>query len=505
MKLVNLLAAGVLLSITASAQQYHTIEKVPVKGDEALNTVWTMTTLGDKLLMSGRTSSAPLFGSFLYYDGSSPIQNTGKDIMNGAKVSGFVSKIEGSPDDVLYFNAWGKGKGGIYKWDGRSEAVKLISDKANGSGFDHGVWLDNKVYYMRNPLQGDNINDRGLWMFDVEQNTLSHLAYIDFPAGSVTVYNGDIYYFNSHKADHLYRYNISTQETTEIATGIFTDNANINIHYTTVLNGKLIFKVSDDPINGEELYTYDGNEVRMITNLAPGKYNSVGATSKPYNGKIYFAGNTYTKDEYGDFNLYSYDPANDNIKLIHSFGKDSVRSGHPQTFYIGNNKLYFTAYQKASGQQVYEYDDATDQVTRLTNEPNDDRKFYPMAYHVWRGHLYFTSSGKDMPFNDQDVYRIDLSQRPTTVNTAINTPQVKVYPNPTSGDARIDIQLPRAAKVSVTLTDVSGRQVCEQHGMSSSLNHSITIPMAPMASGNYIYTITDEHGAAISGGKLTKQ
>lgn len=502
MKLVNLLAAGLLLNTAALAQQYHTIEKVPIEGNKKLMHLWDMATLGDKLILGGRISYNS-FGSFVYYNGTGNIQIAPNNIMNGAKVSFLHPTIENTPNGVRYFNAWDKGKGGIYKWDGITPLKKLISYEANGSYFDEGIWLDNKVYFTRYPARDNHA--AGMWVFDVNKNTLTQLSHIDFIPTRLTLYNGDICYFNSHKADNLYRYNISTQETTEIATGIYTDNAKINIHYTSVLNGKLIFKVSDDPINGEELYTYDGNEVRMITNLAPGKYNSVGGTSQPYNGKIYFAGNTYTEDEYGDFNLYSYDPANDNIRLIHSFGKDSVRSGHPQTFYVGNNKLYFTAYQKASGQQVYEYDDATDQVTRLTNEPNDDHKFYPMAYHVWRGHLYFTSSGKDMPFNDQEVYRIDLSQRPTTVNTTINTPQVKVYPNPTNGDARIDIQLPRAAKVSVTLTDVSGRQVYEQHGMSSSLNHSITIPMAPMASGNYIYTITDEHGTAISSGKLTKQ
>lgn len=508
MKIVNLLAAGVLFSIPSFAQNFHTLQPVPIVNDNELEQVWNMTSLGDKLIIGGRLNTGRLFGPFLYYNGTDPVQTIPEDMMKGAKVSTVLSQIENVPKGTHYFNAWGDGKGGIYKWDGQSPVEKLVSYEANGSNFDDGVWLDNKIYFMRNPRQGDNKKESELWVFDVVQKTLKQLTQQDFRSSKVKAYKGKLYYFNSNSSEYLYCYAPLTQQTSTIPTGIHTSKGYFSVNYMQVLGGKLIFSLSEEEINGKELYEYNGNEVRMITDLAKGKHDGVGDISQPYNGKIYFSGNTDTKNEHGNFDLYSYDPVSEQVQLVKEFVKNNKSGGFPHRFYVGNNKLYFTAVGVESYKQVYEYDDATHEVTCLTNVPNDEKgKFYPLAYYYWRGKLYIAASSNTgmIPFGNERLYSIDLSDKPTAVNTAISTPQVKVYPNPTSGDTRIDIQLPRAAKISITLTDVSGKEVYEHHGMSTALNHSITIPMTQFASGNYIYTITNESGVLLSNGKLTKQ
>lgn len=506
MKFVNLLAAGVLLSTSSFAQQFYTPHPVSIINDNKLEQVWSMTSFGGKLLIGGRIDEQRLFGPFLYYNGTDPVQYTSDNIMNGAKIGFLHANIEHAPNDVYYFNAWDKEKGGIYKWDGKSPVEKLVSYEANNSSFDNGVWLDGKIYFMCNSRKGDE-KESELWMFDVEQKILTQLTHHYFHAQTVKAYKGNLYYFNSNSAEYMYSYIPKTKQTATTPTGI-QSKSRFHIYYMQVLGGKLIFSLSDDEINGKELYEFDGEDVRMITNLAKGKYDGVGDISKPYNGKIYFSGNTDTKTEHGNFDLYSYDPITEQVQLVKEFVKNNKSGGYPHRFYVGNNKLYFTAVGAESHKQVYEYDDATNEVTRLTNVPNDEKgKFYPLAYYYWRGKLYIAaSSNSDISlFGNEQLYSIDLSQKPTAVNTAISTPQVKIYPNPANTEARVEVQLPRAFKVVLTLTDVSGRQVYEHHGMSSALNHSITVPMKQYATGTYIYNITNDRGEQLATGKIMKQ
>lgn len=507
MKFVNLLAAGVLLSTPSFAQQFYTPQPVPIEGNKQLMQVWSMTSFGDKLLIGGRIDEQRLFGPFLYYNGTDPVQYTSDNIMNGAKIGFLHANIENAPNDVYYFNAWDKEKGGIYKWDGKSPVEKLVSYEANNSSFDNGVWLDGKIYFMCNSRKGDE-HESELWMFDVEQKALTQLTHHYFHAQTVKAYKGKLYYFNRNTATYIYSYDPVTGQTGKIPTGIYTDDTKTSIYYVQALNSKLIFSIQDDSINGTELYEFDGEDVRMITDLAKGQHDGVGDISNPYNGKIYFSGNTDTKTEHGNFDLYSYDPVTEQVQLVKEFVKNNKSGGYPHRFYVGNNKLYFTAVGAESHKQVYEYNDATNEVTRLTNVPNDEKgKFYPLAYYYWRGKLYIAASSDTgiFTFNNEHLYSINLSQKPTAVNTAISTPQVKVYPNPANAEARVDVQLPRASKIVLTLTDVSGRQVYEYHGMNIALTHSITVPMKQYATGTYIYNITNDRGEQLATGKLMKQ
>lgn len=101
---------------------------------------------------------------------------------------------------------------------------------------------------------------------------------------------------------------------------------------------------------------------------------------------------------------------------------------------------------------------------------------------------------------------IQYYEFPTSAHTLHNSlVAISAYPNPTNDNAQIDIQLPKADALTITLTDLMGRTLQEYHSEETSIKHSITIPMAQLPTGTYIYNISTDNGTQTAAGKLIKQ
>lgn len=85
---------------------------------------------------------------------------------------------------------------------------------------------------------------------------------------------------------------------------------------------------------------------------------------------------------------------------------------------------------------------------------------------------------------------IEERQIPTTQSTTIKTPTIQVYPNPTSGNAQLELKLSEATALQVNILDVNGRYVQNMAKQSYSEGiHQLSLPTATLNQGIYFIQI----------------
>ncbi len=89
-----------------------------------------------------------------------------------------------------------------------------------------------------------------------------------------------------------------------------------------------------------------------------------------------------------------------------------------------------------------------------------------------------------------------------TLEAAARTSEIGAYPNPFARSTEIGFSLEQAAKVSLTVYDVRGREVAVlADGTMEAGQHSITFDAASLPSGVYVYRLTT--GAQVETGRIT--
>ncbi len=83
---------------------------------------------------------------------------------------------------------------------------------------------------------------------------------------------------------------------------------------------------------------------------------------------------------------------------------------------------------------------------------------------------------------------------------------VSLYPNPTTGNATLALQLDKAQALSLQVVDMTGRVTFNQAAKTYNKGtQQISLPTAAWHSGVYLYQISDDKGHILSTGKLLKQ
>ncbi len=111
---------------------------------------------------------------------------------------------------------------------------------------------------------------------------------------------------------------------------------------------------------------------------------------------------------------------------------------------------------------------------------NWDTSEFPMGgpNRVYRTHYYNVT---DDEYNDG----VALSVDPLDM-----TQSLKVYPNPSSGDFTLDVQLPQATDLHISVMNIHG-QVIHQNQVSSVLNHRENIDLSHCAKGMYFIKVNN--------------
>ncbi len=271
------------------------------------------------------------------------------------------------------------------------------------------------------------------------------------------------------------------------------------------------------PANGFELYSYDGDTVTRLTDLAPGPGNGLMADSLYglpwlqgpviYHNTFYFPGSVNG----ANYQLYSYNPVAKSTALAAVI--DSTGSAFPNQLYVYNDRLYFAAYSRPYGRELWSWNDtAASQVAdiwpgRKGGLSVGDTLRTPGArcanFAQYLGQLYFAANDS---VHGSEPWRLGIKTGgPSGVARAGWSGGMRLYPNPAAGSATLELSLQEAQRLSFTLTDAAGREalaIPTRAWPAGKTTYPISLHSLPPSI--YYYRLTDETGSCLAAGALTK-
>lgn len=201
---------------------------------------------------------------------------------------------------LLYFNANGTANQGteLWRFNGSgmpTEAARIYPN--NGSSPEEFALFQNQLYFSAY----DGAHGRELWRFN---GAAASLAADIVPGGQYSSSNpnnlaayGDKLYFSADDGIHGYElWSFDGTQAKMIADLNPTPNPGNGDTFLmdsspselTVFNDVLYF-AADDGVHGRELWSYDGNTLKMALDINPGPYGSYLSEFTIYDGKLYFS------------------------------------------------------------------------------------------------------------------------------------------------------------------------------------------------------------------------
>lgn len=427
--------------------------------------------------------------------------------INAGTASGYGAAIEqhamASLDGKLYFVASDGTKGEelySYSGSGTPSLVKEIEAGAQSSFIQQMVTLNGMLYFRAQT----SANGTELWKYDPGASTVTRCTDINAGGGNadplyVTVYNNKIYFqANKGSSKGLWRYDPATSTVDSIVMGGGFGSANTPTGLM-VFNGKLYFTATTTfggGAKGRELYVYTGTgNATRLTNMN-GSQDGFSGEMLYYNNVIYAGCNGGSNN----YQLYKYDPAGTDTvaTLVHTINATATAS--PGSFFNYGTKLYFTADNGTNGAELWKYD-GTNLPTLVADIATGAGSSNPTGYTTYNWTMYFSaddgSSGKELySFLDPTVQGI---------NDVKLDGEIKAYPNPSSGDMKLDVKVNNVEKFNIIVTDMQGRSVFATGTSIYTVGtHTLHIPMQQMAAGTYFYSAIDHEGNVKASGKLVK-
>ncbi len=318
----------------------------------------------------------------------------------------------------------------------------------------------------------------------------------------LTPFNGKIVFRGRNGAyggDGLFQYDTSTA-TVSVVNGIAPGAVPFNPASLTVLNGKLYFYAWDNA-HGYELWSYDGTNTTRLTDIATGLISGT-LTSQHmtagYKNDLYFNGSI----DGSKYQLYRYNTISGVASVVHTFNASSSAVGIPNYFIPYNGKLYFSAtgYQDSITNQVWSTDSIT--TKRVTSICGQTCTAAPTWYCVFDSSLYFNARSSTYGY---ELYRFtDTSS--SSPSLEVITPQagctVSVFPNPAHGDATLSISLREPQILSISLCDLTGRQVWTKKPTQCEGTNRLVLPTRDMSPGLYFYQLRNAAGERVASGKM---
>lgn len=350
--------------------------------------------------------------------------------------------------------------------------------------------------------------------------------------------NGDLYYIADsiiagNKKKVLVKYSPATRTNNVVHT--FSYDQGFASFYIEGVNDKLCYYgISPQNDTGFIVYEPVANTYNKLTDI---NGNDVGLSrNRVYNDKLYFESNSSTGRQYYEYDGYStitpltYDAATHTSYTFSSlhykpftiadgkfyfFGIIGVNGGLISYSFntkkhinelksvsggslISNGRTLFTSYAN----KTLTYDTKTAQQSFL-----DTSLHFELAnrtdYVVLNGWIYATILGDNINNRVGILYDSSLSVNHIHARAQIAT---ILYPNPTTSDAQLEFTLDVPQKLSLRVTDISGRVVYEQQPeLYLSGTNTISLPTALLPTGEYIYSLSESGTATIiSSGLLNK-
>ncbi|MBN8670314.1 MAG: T9SS type A sorting domain-containing protein [Chitinophagales bacterium] len=391
----------------------------------------------------------------------------------------------------------------LYRWDGTNPPTLAAEVYAGTSsaGVDEVVAYKGKVYFDAN----DGNYGEELWVYDTTGNIAMRLTDISAGASSsfissIAVYDTLVYFsaYTVATGQELYAYNPTTNSTT-LVSDIEAGSGSSAPNNLIVIGNKLYFSATTTSF-GRELYSYNGLNVMRLTDVAAGNLSTITNYSigqriiAGFNNKIYFAGNDGTN--FG--HLYVYDPATGNTALVYK--TNPTGNSNISNIHSAKNRIYFNADNGVNGNELWMYK-GTGVPAMVADIYTGAISSNPAEFLQMGTTIYFRAADSA---NGTELFMLSDSTLGVK-NVAFNA-DVKVYPNPTTGNATLAVTLEKTQALNVSVTDMAGRVVYNSGVVSYvSGKNEILIPAANMANGIYIYAIRSENGELMASGRFQKQ
>jgi ELWxxDGT repeat protein len=396
-----------------------------------------------------------------------------------------VAYVEALGKDALFY-IFDDGIHGheLFRYDGINPPVMIKEVIPGPNGLRNSCWgnmvhIKSKLYFY------DETN--GLWQYDINTGNTKLINNSIFPIGNdmpkLYAFKDKLYISNHH----WYVYNTAADSLEKLY--------NIDdVFYIRVIGDKMYI------IAGGILYQYDGtNNPKTIATVGAGYIPQKPDLVGVFKQKIYFPG--------PNNDIYEYDPVNSKTKKI----APSVKSGPYEAtgFTEYRDKMYFCAYDSLHGYELWEWDGVnTPQLTidlfvgsNPVNAPMADG--FPMNFHVLGDGLYFVGTSLETPVIGREVHR--YKPFPANVQNLSFKGEVRAYPNPTTSNTTLELQLHTAQTLYVELYNTEGRKVLAvPHTLYSNGTSRVGLDMRHLPVGNYFYHVRNKDNATVVSGKLVK-
>lgn len=201
---------------------------------------------------------------------------------------------------------------------------------------------------------------------------------------------------------------------------------NADPRFLEVCNNKLYFSATTSA-SGNELWVYDGtNPATQVADINPGSANSDPVYLTDFNNQLYFGAQAAA----GGVELYVYDGTNA-PSMVYDLNF-SGGSG-PQNLAVFNGVLYFGADVTSYGLELCSYNGTANPA---------------IVADIWSGSTPGYGGGNLVQFNNKlyfcgnegvngfELWSFDLG---VGLNENFENPAVNIFPNPTAGEAVIDL------------------------------------------------------------------
>lgn len=302
--------------------------------------------------------------------------------------------------------------------------------------------------------------------------------------------------------------------------------------YGLMVSDPLMYFVAYTPAHGFELYSYDGDTALRVTEVGAGPINGLpkdtlwqtaGRASNIYRltfykGAIYFPGSTTGVN----YQLYKYDLLSKTTSLVATLHPDTLVQPHglplvPNSFQVYDGSLFFAAYTLATGYELWKWD-GTNCALFADIQPGHlgslawvdsdtswlpNRNLFNLPYFTeYKGQLYF---GAVDTVHARELWRMGTQTSSNGITQAKWEGAVKLYPNPATNSATLELRLSSAQRLSLSVSDVSGREVYHLANREyPSGTSSVAIPLQGLAPGQYFYRLLGG-GECLAAGALLRQ
>jgi ELWxxDGT repeat protein len=394
----------------------------------------------------------------------------------------------------------------LFMWNGNDTvAPTLVSDiypGSTGSSISELAVMDSKLYF--NAFTSAYGNE--LWSYNPATAYLQRLT--DLYAGATSsnphnmvAMNGKLY-FSANSAttgSELYMYD-PISNTTTLAMDINTGTPSSDPMGTILMNGKLYFSATT-PAYGRELYSFDGINLSRLTNVdnTTGDGVTVGAWTQKqlcwYKNKLYFSGTNGASSS----QLYCYNPVNGVTSLVYAINPGGPSAPKELTVYGG--KLFFSADDGTNGAELWAFNGTNVPMMVANIDTIAFTGSQPSSFLRYGTRLYFAAATTT---SGDELYSI-LDSVALTVQNIRFDGNVKVYPNPTTGNATIQVTLKSAQQLTYTLTDITGKVIDRAELAMTVGEQAIAVNLNNTSTGIYLYRLTDDKGVMMASGRIEKQ